>query len=85
VHDVNVFPNPFIDKIMMELTSETAAKTAKVTLKNIDGKTVYQKEVKLIKGRVSQELNGLSRLPPGMYFLMLQLDEKTIMQKVMKQ
>lgn len=85
MYDVNVYPNPFIDKIKIELTSKTAAKTAKVTVTTIDGKTVYQKEVKLIKGRVSQELNGLSRLPKGMYFLRLQLDEKTIMKKVIKQ
>ena len=70
---------------MMELTSEAAAETAKVTLNTIEGKTVYQKEVKLNKGRVSEELDGLSRLPAGMYFLMLHLDEKPIVLKVMKQ
>lgn len=85
VQDVKVYPNPFKDAFTLEFLPGNKAENAKVTLTTLEGKTVYQKEIKVAGGnRHQEELFGPSKLPSGMYLLKLQLGEKLVVLKVVK-
>ncbi|WP_378015830.1 InlB B-repeat-containing protein [Adhaeribacter terreus] len=82
---VKVSPNPFKDGLTIELPAGIEAEKATVTLSNLVGKTVYQKELKVDGGLQTIELYDLPDLSKGMYTLKLRLNESPVILKVVKQ
>jgi hypothetical protein len=65
---LSVFPNPFTDKLAIEATI-TEAGNGTLSLKDIFGKVVFERTATLVKGNNFIQINGLERLPPGVYQL----------------
>ena len=78
-----VFPNPFTEQLEIEFWLEKPGLIS-VTVYNIMGQLVAKPAVKQFQpGSNRLQLDG-SNLPPGLYFLRLQADAKSITQKIIK-
>lgn len=78
-----VYPNPFLDKIELAITTEHAGMLT-VRLYDNNGRTVAVKEVKGSKGLNTITLNGLNNLQPGAYFIDISGTINIVREKLMK-
>jgi hypothetical protein len=85
VASTNVYPNPFNDKVSIDIDLKTNA-TVSFELVDITGRTIImENKGNLSTGKHSLELNnGLSNLADAAYFLMIHVNEKFIVKKLMK-
>jgi hypothetical protein len=65
---VNVFPNPFIDKIQLQLHVSDAS-TVQLVLTNTYGQAIQQHVQQVTKGYNTLTVKAPSHLPQGTYFL----------------
>lgn len=81
---LNVFPNPFVDRINIKIGISDSIKT-RVSLMNSNGKKVAGlNEVHLPAGINWISLNNLEKLPRGIYFLQISDGYHAITEKVIK-
>lgn len=81
---LNVFPNPFADRINIEIGFSESIKT-RISLMNSNGKKVAGlNEVQLPAGINRISLNNLEKLPRGIYFLQISDGYHAITEKVIK-
>lgn len=66
----NVSPNPFFDKLNIELFSEKE-KEVNFAFMNINGKTILQKTYRILEGGNQLVLDIEAQLPSGSYFLLM--------------
>ena len=67
---VNVWPNPFVDKILVSLISPVAT-VVQARIFDVSGKIVMVKQYSVVKGNNQLDLNETAGLPHGMYTLKL--------------
>lgn len=77
------FPNPFSDGLSLSYFSEKA-ETIFISLQDVSGKLVFQKNVTVVKGENSIRMFENTALSSGIYFLRLQTGENTLNLKVAK-
>ncbi len=82
--ETRVMPNPFTGKLDIYLTLPHAC-TVSFNFVDINGKVVYSKEVKGLKGFNWFVVNDLEKLPTAPYILNLVTDEQKFTQKLIKQ
>ena len=75
------YPNPFSDGVTIDV-GESQAKTAKVSIVNIYGKTVYNATLPNNYGKVKADLSALDN---GEYVVKLELDNVQSVFKILKQ
>lgn len=77
-------PNPFTENISIRFTaSENGA--AQINIVNTNGQQVLSKQSDITKGYVNIQVNGLSKLAPGMYVATLSINGVvTATQKIIK-
>jgi len=66
----NVFPNPFINSIQLNIESSHDRKL-NTRIINLSGQLVYNEDVFIVEGDNLKEINSLDKLPSGIYFLMV--------------
>ena len=77
-------PNPFTANLDIRFTAMANAK-AEVAIINTNGQQVLVKQTEITKGYVTIQLDGLSKLAPGMYIATLKIDGVTSgTQKIIK-
>ncbi|MEM9921581.1 MAG: T9SS type A sorting domain-containing protein [Bacteroidota bacterium] len=79
---INIFPNPFTASTNIELEL-TKATDVQVTMYNVIGRQMYNRNYGLLNGRQQLNING-GDLPKGAYLLQLYLDEQLITRRVIK-
>ena len=78
-----VYPNPFIDKVVISYTSEKAQKVA-IRIYDNTGKTVYSLPVTVQAGKNNIQLTNLNRFPVGNYLIELKANDAVFTQKLMR-
>jgi Secretion system C-terminal sorting domain len=68
VNSINVFPNPFTEKISISFYSNSNT-TAVIRLTDMNGKTVAQSACTVVKGNNQQSISNLKNIAGGMYLL----------------
>jgi hypothetical protein len=78
---LDVSPNPFRDQVTIRIS---LAKAEKVSLRLLDSKGMLLKQAQYqgIKGVNSLPVEGLSSLPPSVYFIQIVLDEQVFVRKL---
>jgi hypothetical protein len=80
---VNLSSNPFSDKIVVQLNSETVQPVI-IHLFDATGKQVYSKLEKLIKGKNTLSINDLNHLQGGIYHLTVIYNKRVETIKIVK-
>ncbi|MCW5920224.1 MAG: T9SS type A sorting domain-containing protein [Bacteroidetes bacterium] len=76
---INIFPNPFFNKIAFQYQQHSSTKIKEATIFNSTGEIVFEKKV----AQTLYELD-LSFLPNGVYFLTIHTEKSTITKKLVK-
>ena len=76
---INIFPNPFFNKIAFQYQQHSSTKIKEATIFNSMGEIVFEKKV----AQTLYELD-LSFLPNGVYFLTIHTEKSTIAKKLVK-
>ena len=76
---INIFPNPFFNKIAFQYQQHSSTKIKEATIFNSMGEIVFEKKVT----QTLYELD-LSFLPNGIYFLTIHTEKNTITKKLVK-
>ncbi len=76
---INIFPNPFFNKIALQYQQHSNTKIKEATIFNSTGEIVFEKKV----AQTLYELD-LSFLPNGVYFLTIHTEKSTITKKLVK-
>jgi hypothetical protein len=79
--DFDIYPNPVIDKAQL-LIKSSADQEATVKIFNSVGALVQQKKVSLLKGNNNVELHGFERWSAGIYPVQVQVNNQTMIQKM---
>ena len=79
-----VMPNPFTGKLDIYLTLPHSC-TVSFSFMDVNGKVVYSKQVKGLKGFNWFVVNDLAKLPSAPYILKLVTDESTFTEKLIKE
>jgi len=82
--ETRVMPNPFTGKLDIYLTLPHSCMVS-FSFLDLNGKVVYSKKVKGLKGFNWFVVNDLEKLPTAPYILHLVTDEKTFTEKLIKQ
>ncbi len=69
IEDVNVYPNPVVNQITLEYTSDISD-YANIKIFGMNGKMVYSNTELIAPGRNSIKCN-VSQIPPGIYILQI--------------
>jgi Bacterial Ig domain/Secretion system C-terminal sorting domain len=80
----SIKPNPFMDKVDVNISLYKNSQV-QISLLDVSGKKVYQKEVRAVKGANKITLTDLGQLPKGTYILKLMTDYNTFTEKLLKQ
>lgn len=80
--DAQIFPNPSDGKFSFSFT--TTPGPLSIAIADINGKIVYQKDVKNNDGRYNEEIN-LTDVPQGNYIISVTQDDKVYTQQIAKQ
>jgi hypothetical protein len=80
---VNLFPNPFINKIDM-VVSLPQGDYINAVITGITGKTFLNTKIKITKGSSKVSINNLESFPKGIYFLKLTMGEESQTFKIEK-
>ncbi len=70
---IQTTPNPFTENINVRFTA-TENGTAQINIINTNGQQVLSKQSDITKGYVTIQVNGLSKLAPGMYIATLSVN-----------
>ena len=70
---IQTSPNPFTETLNVRFTA-TENGAAQINIINSNGQQVFSKQSDITKGYVTLQLNGLSRLAPGMYVATLSVN-----------
>lgn len=81
IAEISLYPNPAKEKAMLHVVSESAQRT-ELSITNLQGTSVYKSTLYFKAGSNQVALNGLNLLPPGLYFVHLQLNGKFYSQKL---
>jgi hypothetical protein len=88
---VKLYPNPFKDKLTMEITvaSDMKADKVMVSIFNVNGQLVYQNSLDALPGQVLvTEWPGISTIgnpvPAGQYFVMIKAGEFVMSKQIIK-
>ena len=65
---INVWPNPFTDKIQVAIQQENAA-VLQVRILDVSGKTIRLKNINVLRGSNQITIDDLGGLQPGIYFI----------------
>ena len=76
--------NPFADQLKINIGTELS-ENAVISLKDISGRKLLQKELQLRKGNNALLLANLGRIPGGVYLLTITTDSQQQTIKVVKQ
>lgn len=79
-----IYPNPFIDKIQLDLAMKQD-QVIHVMLLDQHGHAVLKENHRCFRGSNIITLHRLNRLPAGMYLLQIVTDKETLSQKLFKQ
>jgi hypothetical protein len=80
---VKAYPNPFTDKVMLEIAAMQAGK-AVLTLRNVSGQVLLKKHQLLGAGSSEVEVQLSEKLSPGLYLLTVALEGSTQTIKLIK-
>jgi hypothetical protein len=72
---VQASPNPFVEQVTLRFNAEANA-TAQVRIVNTNGQTLLSKQSVIAKGYNNLMVDGLGKLPKGMYIAQLLIDGK---------
>lgn len=75
-------PNPFRNRFIHNITLKEAG-NIHLTLVNVTGQVVAEKEIRLAQGNHAVEMNGLDKVPAGNYILTTSVNGRTVGTKVM--
>ncbi len=82
--EMQAAPNPFTEKLYVRFTAAENG-TAEMQISNLAGQTVVSKQSIISKGYNNLQVDGLSRLAPGMYVAKLIMNSSVIgSQKIIK-
>ncbi len=79
-HQVNVYPNPAKDYIQVDISSISSENIISVQLLDLKGTELFKKEN--VTGPFQVEMGNFTA---GMYFLNIQIDDRRIVWKVVKE
>ncbi len=79
--EASVFPNPFDDKLTLQLKTQQTS-NATIEISDVSGKIIYQNIFKTEKGLNSLEI--FSSLNTGMYFLKFKNNSTELFYKILK-
>ena len=79
----NIYPNPVKNKINLDINSEKLSK-AQINITNVNGQTVYKKQVSLEIGTNSISIN-INNLSKGSYVLSIQTSDNNFVKKFSKE
>ena len=82
--NVEATPNPFSDQLRINVET-VLSENAVISLKDISGRNIQQKESQLRKGNNALQLNDLTHIPAGVYLLTITTDSQKQTVKVVKQ
>lgn len=82
--NIEATPNPFADQLKINIDTDLL-ENAVISLNDINGKKIRQKEYKLRVGNNALMINDLSKLPSGVYLLTVITDSQRQSVKVIKQ
>lgn len=81
---MQVYPNPFTERVTLAFSSSENG-LAELTVTNANGQQVLAKKSSLIKGGNMLQIDGLSKLQPGLYFVKLAVNGVVLdYQKIIK-
>jgi len=78
---ITVSPNPVTDYITIQLSSENAS-SLKIALYDHSGKTVYEKNVKIVAGDNSIQIMDVKNITSGMYYIKLSIGDEIFTDKL---
>lgn len=81
---VEVFPNPVMDRMTVRFNADASGKSWTVQLNDMIGQAVQTQVLKNVQASADYQLN-LSSLAPGAYILILKNDEHTLQTRIVKQ
>lgn len=81
---VMVYPNPFETHIQVQLVA-TGTAPAEISITDVSGKLVASKQIAVNEGLNAMEIDQLSNLDKGIYFIRIIQNGTTSVQKVVKQ
>jgi hypothetical protein len=81
--EVVIRPNPFIAAVNLQFNVQEKT-NGTVNIYNIDGKKVYGRYFELAQGLNSIEVNGLEKLPAGVYIIELIVEGEVRTEKIIK-
>ena len=81
--EVNVYPNPFVDQIEIQLEVKESAE-AMMSITDINGKLILQKELQLVPGTFKDQID-LSNFSSGMYLLNIVHEREILSKKIIKE
>lgn len=84
VNDIQVWPNPFHNQIVLEVDL-AKAQQLQFRLYNVHGQVLIQQQKRLGSGMHQWALEGTADLPPATYILTISNEEKSWHQKLIKQ
>ncbi|MFK8007815.1 MAG: T9SS type A sorting domain-containing protein [Saprospiraceae bacterium] len=75
--EMNVFPNPFSEKIILQMDL-VFAQTINLEMINISGQTILQNVINVESGKQNITINVENNIPAGIYFLSVKNEDQTI-------
>lgn len=81
---LKVYPNPFSNELNVQIDL-TAQGNVRMSLMDITGKTLTAKEQFMNQGINRTTIEGMNDLKPGIYFMSVEVNGQTFVQKLIKQ
>jgi hypothetical protein len=81
--DVKAVPNPFTDKLQLQIPTEITG-NAKISIRDVSGKTIVKGTQLVNKGSSVVEITSLAKLQKGVYILELELNGNKQYVKIVK-
>jgi hypothetical protein len=81
--DVNLFPNPFVDQIELQMEVKESA-NALMSITDINGKLILQRELQLTSGQFTERID-MSNYASGVYLLNIIHEQEVLSKKIIKQ
>jgi hypothetical protein len=83
IQQLNVYPNPATVQSTIEFIANTG--TAKIELKDINGRTIYCTTAATTNGLNSLRLDNLNEMDAGIYFIKVMVADEVQVLKLIKQ
>ncbi|MFT7589933.1 MAG: hypothetical protein ACI959_002154 [Limisphaerales bacterium] len=82
IEDINIYPNPFSNMILLEMQSSMQFEGT-VQLFNIDGKEIFIQPVSIFNGKNEIRINSLDHINSGLYTLAISGPEGYAVRKIL--